>query len=134
MEAGSAWPSWVHDNDGGDVVVVAQPRDASAAELTESVVHRLATLEQSGRQAITAVVAVADRQSEDTTAARWAIGCALLNHLRRTTQGSLVLSHSEQATTDTRASLLELAGSIVRAVGDRGTSATVRFSSEGEPR
>jgi len=131
MEAGSAWPLWIHDHARGDVIVVAQTRGAPALELTESVAHRLAALELSGRHASLAVVAVTDWRSDETTAARWAIGCALLKHLRLAQPGSLVLSHSEQVAADARASLLELAGAMVREVGDRSTTAGVCFNVAG---
>ena len=130
MEPGSAWPSWVDGRAGGDTIVVAQARDVPPVELTERVVERLAVLELSGRQATLAVLAVTNWPSEATALARRDIGRALVEHLRQAAPGSLILSHSEQANTEARARLLELAGAIARDGGNRTTSVSVRFHVE----
>ena len=128
MEAESEWPYWLESEPAHEVIVVAQARDASPGDLAERVLHRLSTLEGSGQQATLAVIAVTERKSDEgTESARSLIGRALCDHLRRADAGRLLLACSDRASTHKRASLLELAGALVREGGEHRATTGLRF-------
>lgn len=133
MEAGSEWPTWLDSQTDDDVVVIAE---TPSTKLTERVLHRLSTFEQSGSQAALAVIAVAERRFDDETmAARRRVGQALCAHLARAGAGSVLLTCSDRASAGHRAALLELAAAILRD-GGRPIPATigVRFHAKSHRR
>lgn len=127
MERGSPWPPEIH-RDAVNLVALAQEPHESGAALLQRVRAHVQAIEQTGRSVRLAVLCCNDEIGSDVVAARVLVAWVLLEALRRTERGRLLLLARPSSPGPLRSSLLELAGALTGGLAGSSTCVTASLN------